>query len=168
MPTIQIREADAGDIPTVRILFEEYAAGLDVDLAFQDFARELAELPGAYAPPAGALLLAWRADQPLGCVAVRAFSPPAIAELKRLYVRPAARGLRLGEQLTRIAIAHAREAGYRRLRLDTLPDMQRAQRLYRELGFREILPYRHNPIPGTFYMELDLEKAVPAPQAAGG
>lgn len=153
---ISIVDAVAPDeISAVRGLFAEYADSLGVDLSFQDFASELAGLPGAYARPAGALLLALDGDVPVGCVALRSWEP-AVAELKRLYVSPAARGSGLGRALSAAAIGAARAAGYERVRLDTLPSMESAQRLYEDLGFVEIAPYRFNPIAGARYMELEL------------
>jgi ribosomal protein S18 acetylase RimI-like enzyme len=148
--------ASAADLATIRLLFQEYADSLGVDLCFQDFDTELATLPGAYRPPTGALLLAERDGDAAGCVAMRALEPPAVAELKRLYVRSSARGEGLGFALTEAALDLARQAGYARIRLDTLPTMAAAQTLYRRLGFREIAPYRSNPIPGALYMERDL------------
>jgi ribosomal protein S18 acetylase RimI-like enzyme len=148
--------AHAGDrLEVVRSLFREYAGSLEVDLAFQDFDRELAGLPGGYAPPGGRLLLALEGDEPAGCVALRELEPD-VAELKRLYVRTAFRGSGWGRRLAERAIEEARSAGYRHLRLDTLPSMAGARRLYGTLGFREIPPYRHNPVPGTAFLELDL------------
>lgn len=165
MVKIHIAEsADAADIAEVRQLFEEYAASLGVDLGFQGFPQELAGLPGAYAAPGGTLLLARLDGVVVGCVAVRPLQPPDVAELKRLYVRDAGRGHGLGLALSEAAIAFARVAGYARLRLDTLPDMLAARRLYAGLGFREIAPYRHNPVAGTSYLELDLR----APSGAAG
>jgi ribosomal protein S18 acetylase RimI-like enzyme len=155
--TVVLRPAEsAADVAAARGLFAEYAASLGVDLGFQDFATELATLPGSYAPPGGVLLLAEVDGLAQGCVGLRPLEPPAVAELKRLYVRPAGRGHGLGRALTLRAIEHAHNAGYRRIRLDTLPDMTRAQELYRELGFRDIPPYRHNPVAGTSYLELAL------------
>jgi ribosomal protein S18 acetylase RimI-like enzyme len=141
----------------IRPLFEEYAASLTFDLSFQDFAGELAGLPGGYAPPTGALLLARVDDEPAGCVALRALDGGP-GELKRLYVRPAHRGLGLGRQLAERALAIAAELGYSSIRLDTTPEMGAAHELYRTLGFREIEPYRSNPVPGTRYLELDLRR----------
>jgi ribosomal protein S18 acetylase RimI-like enzyme len=141
-------------VPAVRALFEEYAGSLGVDLGFQDFERELAELPGEYAPPAGRLLLAF-APEPAGCVGLRPFEP-GICEMKRLYVRPAHRGSGLGRQLAEAIVAAGSDAGYERMRLDTLPTMAAARTLYRALGFVEIEAYRPNPIHGTTYFELDL------------
>jgi putative acetyltransferase len=152
-----IRPADSpADIATVRTLFREYADSLGIDLCFQDFETELATLPGAYAPPAGALLLAELEGRTVGCVALRPLETPRVAELKRLYVRPGARGSGVGAALTETALRLARKAGYACIRLDTLPTMASAQALYRRLGFHEVAPYRLNPIPGALYMECDL------------
>lgn len=138
-----------------RVLFEEYAAALAVDLSFQGFAEELLGLPGAYAPPTGALFLALDEGRALGCVALRRLDDET-AEMKRLYLRPDARGRGLGRSLAEATLAEARRLGYRRLRLDTLPGMESAQALYRALGFREIPPYRSNPVPGATFLELQL------------
>jgi ribosomal protein S18 acetylase RimI-like enzyme len=139
----------------VRALFREYADSLGFPLDFQGFDRELAELPGDYAPPRGMLLLAEVDGAAAGCAALRPFAGD-VAELKRLYVRPAYRGLGLGRRLTETALADARDRGYRRVRLDTVPGMETAQALYVALGFREIRPYRPNPIPGARFLELEL------------
>jgi ribosomal protein S18 acetylase RimI-like enzyme len=141
-------------LPAVRALFEEYAAGIGVDLGFQGFDRELAELPGEYAPPAGRLLLAL-APEPAGCVALRPYEP-GVCEMKRLFVRPAYRSTGLGRRLAEAIVAAGREAGYDRMRLDTLPTMDAARALYRSLGFVEIDAYRFNPVHGTTYFELPL------------
>ena len=146
------------DLETVRELFRDYAASLGISLDFQDFDAELAGLPGDYAPPSGRLLLAWRDGLAVGCVALRRFEDD-ICEMKRLYLRPEARGTGIGRDLAVRICREAGEAGYTRMRLDTLPAMASAQRLYGELGFREIAPYRFNPIPGTAYLELDLSRA---------
>jgi ribosomal protein S18 acetylase RimI-like enzyme len=154
--TIEIRAADDDEsVSQVRMLFKEYASLLGVDLSFQDFARELAELPGAYVPPGGALLLASRDRRLAGCVAMRPFGE-GTCEMKRLYVRHPFRGKGVGRRLAAAVIEKAHEAGYRRMQLDTLPWMHEAVALYRALGFREIEPYRPNPIEGTVFMELDL------------
>ena len=148
------------DLPVVRTLFREYVDGLGVDLSFQDVEAELAGLPGKYAAPAGRLLLAWRGDEAIGCVALRALGD-GDCEMKRLYVRPQGRGLRLGRALAERICAEAREAGYVRIRLDTLPAMGTAQALYASLGFVPIEPYVFNPIPGTRFLALDLRPAGP-------
>jgi putative acetyltransferase len=153
---VRVDEAKgAAEIEACRQLFLEYAAGLGFDLAFQGFAQELATLPGDYVPPGGCLLLATREDGPVGCVAVRRLEP-GVCEMKRLYVSLAARGTGLGRRLAETAIAAARELGYERMRLDTTPSMSEAHALYQSLGFREIEPYRFNPVPGTRYLELEL------------
>jgi ribosomal protein S18 acetylase RimI-like enzyme len=144
------------DLAAVRGLFQEYASSLETDLGFQDFGAELESLPGAYQPPAGGLLVADVAGELLGCVALRPLEPPAIGEIKRLYVRPAGRGQGLGLALATAIVERARAAGYQRVRLDTLPSMAAAQALYQGLGFRDIAPYRHNPVPGARFMELEL------------
>src|SRR5262249_35773992 len=142
-------------IATVRELFREHARALNIDLCFQNFERELAELPGSYAPPEGRLLLATEAGSACGCVAIRALSKQ-ICEMKRLYVRPRFRGNGLGRSLAQMALLAARQRGYQRMRLDTLASMKEAQSLYRSLGFRTIQSYYDNPVDGVQFMELDL------------
>ena len=142
---------DANDLDAVRELFREYVDSLGVDLAFQDVETELAELPWEYA----AILVGRVGAETAGCVAVRPLEGGA-CEIKRLYVRPQARGSGLGRALAEAAIARARELGFERMRLDTLPTMQSARALYRTLGFQETEPYRFNPIEGTSFMELRL------------
>jgi len=156
---IEIRPAHlANDVPLVRQLFREYAEGLGIDLCFQDFATELALLPGKYAPPNGRLILAWDAEQTVGCVALRPVDSEA-CEMKRLYVRPPARGCQLGRKLAERICREAREAGYRRICLDTLPSMTSAIALYESLGFRPIAPYVFNPIAGALFLGLTLTDA---------
>ena len=153
--SIDIVPATSEDhIATARRLFKEYEASLGIELTFQGFAQEVAGLPGAYAPPGGRLLLATGAE-PAGCVALRPLDG-GICEMKRLYVRPTARGARLGRRLAETVIREARAIGYARMRLDTLPSMKEAFALYQALGFREIAPYYTTPIAGTRFMELDL------------
>ncbi len=153
-----VRAAD--DLAAVGVLFQAYVATLDVDLGYQDFSGELAGLPGKYAPPQGELLLARdAADQPLGCVGLRPISPDGCCEMKRLYLLPAARGLGLGKAMTEAVIETARSLGYSELRLDTLPSMTTALRLYDLLGFERIGPY-YAPTPdGTVFMRLKLQAA---------
>jgi ribosomal protein S18 acetylase RimI-like enzyme len=140
---------------TVRELFREYADSLELDLCFQDFERELAELPGKYAPPSGRLFLAVRQERPAGCAAVRAMDKQT-CEMKRLYVRPEFRRFGAGRLLARATIDSAREIGYQRMRLDTLASMTPAIALYESLGFGRIEPYYHNPSPAAVFMELVL------------
>jgi putative acetyltransferase len=142
--------SDAEDLDLVRVLFREYVTSIGVDLAFQGFEEELAQLPGDYTPPKGCLLVAGT----LGCVAVHPYLDGA--ELKRLYVRPAGRGQGLGRALTEEAIRRARAAGHAVLRLDTLAHMGEALALYHSLGFRDVEPYRFNPLPGARYLALQL------------
>ena len=149
------------DIARVRQLFEEYAASLGFDLCFQSFDKELAGLPGDYAPPDGRLFLAIHDEQPAGCVALHRFvdakSAERICEIKRLYVRPAFRGRGVGKELIERVITEAREMGYTRMRLDTVTGvMNKAIAMYREYGFVEIESYRVNPQPGVVYMEKRL------------
>jgi len=143
------------DLDDVRALFGEYVDGLGVDLAFQDFQTELARLPGKYQPPEGRLLLAWNGTRTVGCIAMRPLDART-CEMKRLYLRPEARGQQLGRRLVERILREAREAGYARICLDTLPMMVSAQALYESLGFVPVDPYVFNPIPGTKFLALDL------------
>lgn len=147
-------------VDAARRLFQEYARSLGFDLCFQDFDRELAELPGEYAPPDGVLLLARVDGRVAGCVGLRRLEAE-ICEMKRLYVQPAFRGSGVGRALVSAVLAEARVLGYRRMRLDTVPwQMHAAVELYRTFGFRHVEPYRLNPIPGAVFMELDLVGAT--------
>lgn len=197
-PNVVIEARAPRHVADARALFEEYAASLGFDLAFQDFRAELAGLPGEYAPPHGRLLIALPAAAALrddgtsrpsphdavfptaesslsparrpaadsvraaaaGCVALRRLEPD-VCEMKRLYVRAAFRGGGVGRRLAEAVIAQARAIGYARMRLDTVPAMQAAIALYESLGFRDIAPYRFNPIAGARYLELALRRGVP-------
>jgi ribosomal protein S18 acetylase RimI-like enzyme len=163
-PATIIEAASAEALAVITRLFEEYAASLEIDLGFQNFTEELAGLPGEYIRPGGGLLLGLDGEVPAGCVAFRRLEP-GTAEMKRLYVRPAARGRGWGRRLAEKVVSEARAAGYRRMRLDTLPGMRSALALYLELGFVEIAPYRHNPVPGARFLELDLRQH-PRPYSA--
>ena len=153
MPVRPARVPD--DVPAVRDLFRAYAAGLGIDLCFQSFEAELAGLPGAYAPPAGRLLVADAGTELAGCVALRLHAV-GVGEVKRLYVRPEFRGRGLGRELINRVVAEAAAAGYRDLVLDTLPVMGEAIALYRAAGFAETGPYTFNPVPGALYFRRPL------------
>jgi len=142
-------------IEAVRALMLEYQAGLGVDLCFQGFDAEVRDLPGPYAPPRGRLLLATQDGQAVGCVALREAGWPR-AEMKRLYVRPSARGRGLGRALVSDVLSQAAAIGYAEVVLDTLPSMAEAQQLYAHFGFRDIPPYRANPVQGTRYLAKSL------------
>ena len=156
-PSLTIVQASTpAQIEQVRELFLEYANSLGFSLCFQSFDQELAGLPGDYAPPEGRLLLAEYEGKLAGCVALHKIDDE-VCEMKRLYLRPAFRGKGLGRALAEEILRQARAIGYQRLRLDTVePVMKDAVGMYRRLGFREIAPYRENPMPGTLYMEMDL------------
>jgi putative acetyltransferase len=159
MKLIQVQSPE--EVNRARELFEEYAAWLGLNLCFQNFDKELAELPGAYVPPSGRLFLAVEDDQIAGCVALRKIDSDEtggeVCEMKRLYVRPAFRGTGLGRTLAESIIHAARGTGYDRMRLDTLPGkMDRAIAMYRSLGFKQIEPYYNNPVEGAAFMELEL------------
>lgn len=143
----------AADLAAVAMLFGDYAASLEVDLAYQDFVAELAGLPGNYAPPHGALLLARSGEgEPIGCVALRPMAAAGRCEMKRLYVAPAGRGTGLGRALMQALIIEARRIGYAEMWLDTLPTMAAAQGLYRAAGFEMAEPYYDTPVAGTVFM----------------
>lgn len=154
---MQIIQADTPEhTQQARGIFREYEAWLGLDLCFQNFEKELAELPGAYAPPTGRLLLAFENDELAGCVALRKVSD-GVCEMKRLFLRPQFHGNGRGRELAETIIAEARSAGYSRMRLDTLPEqMGKAIALYRSLGFKEIEAYYNNPVSGALFMELVL------------
>ncbi len=145
------------DLATARELFLEYAAEIGHDLCFQSFQAELENLPGKYAPPAGELLIAWRDEHAVGCVAMRPLESDC-CEMKRLYLRTSARGSGLGRRLAQEILACAARAGYRRMRLDTLSTMTAAQALYRSLGFVQCGAYYDNPLAGVVYMECALNR----------
>lgn len=154
--------ATSAHIAQARALFLEYGESLGFSLCFQSFDEELAGLPGDYAPPGGRLLLAEFDGRPAGCVALHRLED-GVCEMKRLYVRPEFRGHGIGRKLALAAIEQARAIGYRAMRLDTIADsMREAVAMYRALGFREIAPYRANPMASATYMELDLAAAIAA------
>ncbi len=160
LPTVTLSAAtDTEALDTARELFQEYADSLGVNLDFQDFENELATLPGDYAEPRGAILLAWVDGAVAGCCALRPLDTsdyPNAAEMKRLYVRKAFRGFGLGQELAEGTLDAARRAGYACVLLDTLDDMESARALYTGLGFEEIPPYYHNPLPGAHYLKADI------------
>ena len=153
---LRVRDGHSRElVATVRELFKEYAEGIGIDLCFQDFDQELAELPGKYAPPEGRLLLALEGTEVAGCVALRKIGDDT-CEMKRLYVRSAFRRRGAGRLLARAVIEAAGECGYERMRLDTLSSMAEAIALYESLGFRRIEAYYHNPSACAVFMELKL------------
>jgi ribosomal protein S18 acetylase RimI-like enzyme len=160
-PDIRLKPpGSALEIDATRQIFREYAAGLGVDLCFQNFEAELGGLPGEYAEPSGRLLLAWVDGQLAGCGAFRGLTDADHAnacEMKRLYVRPAFRRFGLGRLLAQALIDAARHAGYSVMLLDTLDDMEAARELYASLGFEETAPYYFNPIPGAHYLKVELD-----------
>lgn len=161
-PTIRfVTPQTPQELHACQLIFEDYAAQLGIDLCFQGFDAELANLPGEYAAPAGALLLAQVDGDIAGCCALRPLASvdyPNACEMKRLYVRKAYRRLGLGRQLAEAVLDAARIAGYHHVLLDTLSDMESARALYEDLGFEEIPPYYHNPIAGAHYLKVDLSK----------
>ncbi|MDO8250017.1 MAG: GNAT family N-acetyltransferase [Rhodoferax sp.] len=159
-PTIRFfTPSSPEEFNTLRSIFREYADGLQVDLCFQGFEAELAELPGEYSEPRGALLMAQIDDKLAGCCALRPLDTvdyPNACEMKRLYVRPAFRRSGVGRQLVEAILDCARQAGYDCVLLDTLDEMETARALYQDLGFEEIPPYYHSPIEGAHYLKVDL------------
>ena len=145
----------AEDVEVVRELFVEYEKWLGVDLCFQGFAEELRSLPGKYTQPQGCLLIAWMGEKAAGVVGMKPLQGD-VCEMKRLYVRPAARGHGIGRSLAEAVVVEARRARYKAMRLDTLKRLTTANTLYRTMGFREIPAYRENPLDDVLYLELDL------------
>lgn len=152
---IEILEANSAQVPLVRELFLEYARSLDFNLCFQGFDQELESLPGKYAAPKGVMLLAFVSGELAGCVALQPIDEE-ICEMKRLYVRPGFQGRGVGKSLAVRLLLKAETIGYRKMRLDTVPSMKAAIKMYEGLGFFEIPPYRENPIKGALYLEKNL------------
>ena len=150
-----LKPQSAAEWREARRLVEEYAASLEIDLAFQNFAHELEHFENEYSAPSGAFLLAQEKGAFVGCVGLRKLSD-SVGEIKRLYVAPTARGLGLGEALARGIVDEGKQLKYARLVLDTLPTMLAARSLYHALGFKPIAPYRYNPVAGTAFLELQL------------
>jgi GNAT superfamily N-acetyltransferase len=152
------RVSDQASMPTIRSMFRDYVDSLGLELEFQGFTEELASLPGKYAPPSGCILLATVEGEPAGCVALRPLGD-SVCEMKRLFVRPRFRGLKLGRKLAERVIEEACDLGYDRMRLDTIASkMGDAVGLYRALGFREIPPYCDSPFPDAVFMELPVPR----------
>lgn len=154
MATI-VRAESPAQIAEIRALFAEYVEWLGIDLSYQEYPTEFAELPWRYAPPRGELLLGIERGQAAGCVALKPIDADS-CEFKRFFVRPSFRGRGIGRELGRAIVERARRIGYRRMRLDTLPSMSDALAVYVALGFRPIEAYHHTPVKGTIFMELDL------------
>lgn len=150
-----VQATEPGQLAQARALILEYTKALGIDLGFQDFEQEMADFPGAYAPPSGRLLLALESTEAVGCVGVRHLESDA-CEMKRLYLHPTQRGQGLGRRLVEAALEQARAMGYRAMYLDTLSDMDAAIRLYEACGFERTAPYYDNPLPGALYFKLSL------------
>lgn len=158
-PIALVTPTGPAELAATVLIFREYAAQLGVDLHFQSFDQELAMLPGDYSAPRGKLFLAVAGHEIAGCCALRPLDDvdyANAAEMKRLYVRPVFRGLGLGRRLVEATLDAARAAGYDCVLLDTLDDMESARALYEDLGFTNIPPYYHNPVPGAHYLKVDL------------
>ena len=158
-PAVDLLAPTPNDMDAVRQIFQEYADSLNIDLEFQGFESEIADLPGEYASPRGQILLAHVDGALAGCCALRPLDDcdyPNAAEMKRLFVRKAFRGFGLGRHLVESILDSARQAGYDHVLLDTLDDMEAARALYVDLGFESIEPYYHNPLPGAHYLKVDL------------
>ncbi|GAB5469557.1 MAG: N-acetyltransferase [Rhodospirillales bacterium] len=149
-------------MPLVARLFRDYEAWLGISLCFQGFDDEVAGLPGAYAPPAGGLWLARQEARAVGVVGLRPLDPPEVCEIKRLWVDPSAQGAGLGRRLTQTVLDAARARGYRILRLDSLPQLETALALYRDLGFQACPPYSDSHLPGMVFLEKDLRQSAPS------
>lgn len=161
---MRIQDAETPEfVEMVRSLFREYESTLNVCLCFQGFEKELANLPGEYARPSGRLLLAFEGNEAAGCGAFRKLESD-VCEMKRLFVRPKYQGRGIGLALARALIEGAQKASYSRMRLDTMPAMQRAIAMYRALGFQEIPAYRFNPVPGSLFLELQLSQVNACPK----
>jgi ribosomal protein S18 acetylase RimI-like enzyme len=154
---VKITEANTKEfVERAKELIREYAQSLEFDLKFQDFDKEMENFPGQYAPPMGCLYIAMDENQPIGCVALRDLGQ-GICEMKRLYVKPLSIGQKVGKLLAEIVIKAAKNMGYDYMRLDTVPSMKQANTLYNALGFKQIVPYRLNPIEGATFFELNLK-----------
>lgn len=162
--SVTVRTAGAADLDVVRALFREYVSAPRTEklfydyLAQQHFDRELAELPGSYAQSLGTLLVAEHGGVVIGCVGLKPLDPPDVCEMKRLFVRPEGRGLGAGHALVDHVLRAAQDAGYQVMRLDTMPSMHDAQRLYRAIGFHEIPAYNANPVEGALFFERKLTR----------
>ena len=157
---VKIVEANTKEfVEKAKELIREYARSLEFDLEFHDFVKEMEDFPGQYASSGGCLYIALDENQPIGCVALRDLGQ-GICEMKRLYVKPNFRGQKAGKLLAEVVIKAARNMGYDYMRLDTVPAMKQANRLYNALGFKKIAPYRFNPIKGATFFELNLKKEI--------
>lgn len=159
-----VTAASPAQFADAKTLVEEYVASLGVSLDFQDYREEISRFPGEYAAPFGTVLVAYERGAAVGVVALRPIDG-SVCEMKRMYVRPGFRGQGVGRKLSDRLIEKAVQLGYSKMRLDTLSEMDAARSLYRSLGFREIPPYRYNPIPGARFLELELTSSPPPPRA---